>query len=388
MVDEAFEGSNEEVKFWTVLADDLTRMSFDDIFYWARKNAPIIIFIDEIDMYGTRRDKNAKNTQDLLTAMNGIDTDPSKKVIVIAATNKPEELDFALKQKGRLGSVITFDFPTYECRKQYLEKQLDKKNIMLSLEMIDIIAQETDGHTYNMIDDIIKQSLQLATFQTRPVQESDFEITLDREIRKIKPNTTMSAQEKEIVAIYQAGQAAARHILSTEQQIVKITIDTVDKPLKSKEGFGIINEQKGQFHENHELLPQIRMKSTRLGFVFTMSKTNNHELSSDEEQEKELIALLSGGAALELLKGKTFTGFGKEDRAKVLEALEKKISQGTPITDEIRQQAIAAKDLLYIKAKNCLKGHTSFIKVIVDELLKNSTINTKQWLELAANYKI
>lgn len=389
MVDEAFEGTNEKVKFAIITADDLQYFGgFTDIFYWARKNAPIILFIDEIDMFGMRRDKNPKNTQELLTAMNGIETDPSKKVIVIAATNKPEELEFALKQKGRLGNVITFDYPTYECRKAYLEKQLLKKNIVLNPEMIETIAQETDRQTYNMIDDIVRQALQLATFQTRSVEEADFEITLDREIRKIKPNTTMSPSEKELVAIYQAGQSAARHILKTDQQIVKITINTVDKPMKSNEGVGVINEQKGEQHENHDLLPQTHIKTTRLGFVFTMSKTNNHELISDIDQEKELLALLSGQAALELIKGTTFAGFGKEDRAKVLEVLEKKISQGTPITNTIRQQAIAAKDLLYQQAKATLQNHVGFITIITNELLQHNTINTKQWLTIAANYTV
>ncbi|MDP3788479.1 MAG: ATP-binding protein [Candidatus Chromulinivorax sp.] len=389
MIDEEFEGTNQKVKFAVITSEDLQYSGgFTDIFYWARKKAPIILFMDEIDMFGTRRDRDAKNTQELLTAMNGMETDPSKKVIVIAATNRPEELDFALKQKGRLGTVITFDVPTYECRKIYLEKQLSKRNIIVSSEMIDTIAQETDGQTYNMIDDIIKQALQLATFQKRTVQEADLEITLDREIRKIKPNTTMSAQEQELVAIYQAGQAAARHVLATDQQIVKITINTVDKPMKSKEGFGVVHEQKGDMHENHELLPQIRIKPTRLGFVFTMSKTNNHELISDIEQEKELMALLAGQAALELIKGTTFNGFGKEDRAKVIEALERKISQGTPITDTIRQQAIAAKDILYQKAKQTLQKHVGFIKTITNELIQHHTIATKQWLEIAANYKI
>ncbi len=389
MIDEQFDDNNEKVKFVIITADDLKYFGgFTEIFYWARKNAPIILFMDEIDMFGTRRDRDAKNTQELLTAMNGMDTDPSKKVIVIAATNRPEELDFALKQKGRLGTVITFDVPTYECRKAYLEKQLNKKNIVLTPEMIDTIAQETDSQTYNMIDDIIRQALQLATFQTRPVTEADFEITLDREIRKIKPNSSMSTQEQELVAIYQAGQAVARHVLATDQQIVKITIDTVDKPMKSKEGFGVISEQKGEQHENHELLPPTRIKPTRLGFVFTMSKTNNHELICDTDQEKELMALLAGQAALELIKGVTFNGFGKEDRAKVIEALEKKISQGTPITDTIRQQALAAKEILYNKAKAALKNHVDFIAIVHDELIKNHTINTKEWLQLTANYSI
>jgi hypothetical protein len=93
-------------------------------------------------------------------------------------------------------------------------------------------------------------------------------------------------------------------------------------------------------------------------------------------------------SALELIKGKTFNGFGKEDRAKVIEALEKKISQGTPITDKIRQQAIAAKDILYQQAKHALQNHTEFIKIVMNELIKNHTITTKQWLQLTANYKI
>jgi SpoVK/Ycf46/Vps4 family AAA+-type ATPase len=391
MIDEEFENSNQEVKFLNITADDLKYFgSFSYIFELARKNAPVIIFMDEIDMFGARRHTDRTNTQELLMAINGMETDPSKKVIVIAATNKPEELDFALKQKGRLGTVITFDFPTYECRKAYLEKQLNKKNIILSSEMIEAIAQETKEQTYNMIDDIIRQALQLATFQTRPVTEADFEMTLDREIRKIKPNSSVSisVKEKELVAIYQAGQAVARHVLVTDEQIVKITINLVDKPIKSKEGFGVINEQKGEQHENHELLPETRMKPTRLGCVFTMSKTNNHELISDDDQQKELMALLAGQAALELIKGKTFNGFGKEDRAKVIEALEKKISQGTPITDAIRQQALAAKEILYNQVKAALKNHVDFIVIVRDELIKNHTINTKQWLQLAANYRI
>ncbi|MGZ6250771.1 MAG: AAA family ATPase [Candidatus Chromulinivorax sp.] len=393
MVDEAFEGTNEKVKFINITHDDMDPDhgffgGFANLFYWAERHAPIIIFIDEIDTFGLRRDRNPKLTQELLTGMNGIETNKDKKVIVIAATNRPEELDFALKQKGRFGEIITFDYPTYESRKQYIEKQLFKKNINISPEMIDTIAQETHGQTYNMLDDIINKSLRSATYQMRPTTEADFEATLDYEIRKIKQNVTISTKEKELIAIYQAGQAAARHILKTEQEVVKITIETVERPIKSKEGFGVINELKDKQNENYELLPQTRTKQTRLGYVFTISKSNNHELTSDTEQEKEILALLSGQAALELIKGSTYNNFGKEDRAKVLDMLERKIAQGTPITDEIHLQAIAEKDRLYVKAKEMLKKHLAFVQTIKDALLKNTTITTKQWLALAANYNV
>ncbi len=387
LIDEEFEGSNDKVKFVSISQDDLAYyQGFANLFYLLSKQAPVILFIDEIDMFGVRRALDKKNTQELLTAMNGIDTDPSKKIIVIAATNRPEELDFALVQKGRLGDIISFDYPTYQYRKEYLERQLYKRNITIDQDMIDMIAQETDGQTFNMIDTIVKHAARIATYQTRPVQESDFETALDREIRKIKPNTTLSAAEKELIGIYQAGQAVARHILKTDQKIVKITLDTVDKPLPSKEGFDMISESKGQRHENHDLLPQTRVKPTRLGFIFTISATNNHELLSDTQQEQELLALLAGQAALEIVKGCNFHEFGKEDRAKVLEALEKKIAQGTPITDAIRQQAITAKDNLYQKVKTLLQNKTSWIKIITDALIKNHTINRKQWLALTEQF--
>lgn len=389
LIDETFADSPEKVKFFNITRDIVRDcQGFQNLFRTLEQFSPCIVFIDELDLYGARRGTNDANTQDLLTGLNGVETDPTKKVIVIAATNRPEQLDFALTVKGRLGNIITFDYPTYECRKQYLEKQLLKKNISISADMIDTIAQETDGNTYNMIDEIISQSCRLSAYAMRPVTEADFETTLDREVRKIKSTTQMTADEKELVALYQAGQAAARYVLQTEQQIIKITINTVDKAIKSKEGFSIVNEQKSQQHENSELLPDSRNKATRLGYVFTMSKTNNHELISDEEEEKELMALLAGHAALELIKGKTFNNFGKEDRAKILDILEKKIAQGNPISNKIRAEALEQKDALYKKVKALLQNHTTFIQSITNELLQHSTLNKKQWEALTAQYPL
>jgi len=195
----------------------------------------------------------------------------------------------------------------------------------------------------------------------------------------------MSQVETELVAIYQTGIAVARQVLPTEKKIVKLTINAVEKPIASKEGTDIKTEEKGLQHENAELVHQERSKYNRLGFVFTSSAMNHHELMNDQEQEKEMIALLSGQAAFELLKGTTVSSFGKEDRAKVLDMLEKKISQGTQVSYEIRQQAIKAKDILYEKAKATLRPYVSFIKQVSQILAEQRTINKFQWVELASS---
>lgn len=388
LIDEEFGSSGDTLKFAIVTQDDMEYFKgFANLFYWARKLAPMILFIDEIDMFDTRRATSKKNTQELLTAMNGIETDPSKKIIVIAATNRPEEIDFALKEKGRFSEIISFYYPTYQSRQIYINKQLTQKNITLSQDMIDIIAQETDQQTFNMIDMIIKHALRIATYQTRPVTEADFEIALDREIRKITPVTaTISEQEAQLVALYHAGHAVAHHILKINQQIVKITINPVDKPTKSKEGNDVKTEQIDHQHENYDLLQQTRSKQTRLGSVFTISSTNNHELISAQEQEKQLLALLAGQAALELIMGSQYPEFGKEDRALVIDTLERKIAQGTPVTENIRLQALAEKEDLYQNIKAQLKDHIQFITLVSQKLIEIHTIDQKQWHELSSNY--
>lgn len=387
LIDEQFEGSSKKVAFFDVTAYDVEKAGFAYIFAMAREFAPVIIFIDELDMLRVNRDKSStntekNNTQELLIAMTSILNDKNKNIIVIAATNRPEDLDFALKQKGRFGNIITFDYPSYQLRKEYLEKQLNKRNINLSTTMIDMIAQETEGQTYNMIDDIIRQALQISTYKLRTVIEADFEMVLDREIRKIKPNLSMSEIEAKLVAIYQAGQAVARNLLNTDRKIIKITIDSVGKIIPTKEGQEIKQIQKGLIYENSDLVQPERKHLSRLGFVFTTSTTNHTELLSDSEQDKELMALLAGQASLEIIKNSQFTEFGKEDRAQVLQSLEKRISQGTPVTEKIHQQAITEKENLYQKVKILLQPHTKTIQAVADRLVADRTITKATFDEI------
>jgi len=383
LIDEECKGSNEEVKFLYVKQIHVQKLGFNFLFRFARENAPFILFIDEIDLFNVRRDKDNSTTDDLMTNMSGLNADSSKKVIVIAATNRPEELDFALLQHGRLGKVFNFQYPTYEDRKEYLHKSLTRRNLYLEDEHIDAIAQETENQTYNTLNEMINAAVLFAMHEMRPVTSIDFEKSLDREIRKIQPNTSMTPQEKEIIAIYHAGQGVARHVLATEQEVVTITVNSIDKPIKFKEGYSFDTKEKS---ENSNQISNTRVKSVKLGSVFTHSTLNNPDLMSDSEQEKELLALLAGQAALELIKGNTYQQFGKEDRAKIIDALEKKIAQNGYITDEIRKQALLEKDILYTKIKNILKNNTDLIQTITDELIKNNSINKHQWNELTKNH--
>lgn len=385
--DELKKDNNYEMKFWNVTKEEVTQYGIRRIFAWARYDAPCILFFDEIDMIGAHRDTDKKISSELLTNMSGLLNNKNKKVIVIAATNVPDQLDQALLQDGRIGKQFQFELPSFQHRKEYLMKSLSKKNIKsLSMDDIDMIAYETDGHTYNTLNKIIATALRFAIFKSRLVTKQDFQDAIDTDLRHIRKNSSLTDDEKKIIAIYQSGQAAARHILSTSQEVIKITIDSIEK--QAKGSFSLQKPAPVGQTPNQSYIRYEKPKPIKNGHVFTLNIKNNNEFLDDQEQENELLALLAGQAALELVTGKTFSNFGKEDRAIILHALEVKISQGNHVNDDIRKQAIVDKDALYQKIKTILEPHIQFIHDITQQLVQQRSINKDQWTELVKNYTV
>lgn len=386
---------NEELKkdgkygmqFWNISKEDVQECGIPFIFYLARKNSPCILFFDEIDMMGVHRDTDKKISSEFLTNMSGLLNDKNKQVIVIAATNVPDQLDQALLQNGRLGKQFQFELPSFQHRTEYLQQSLLKKNIKtLSDDDIAMIAHETEGETYNTLNTIIATALRLAIFKSRLVTKQDFEDALDIDLRHIRKNTSLTDDEKKIIAIYQSGQAAARHILSTPQQVIKITIDSIEK--QAKGSFSLQKPAPQEQTLNQSYTQYEQPKPIKNGHVFTLDLHNNSDFLHDQDQEHELLAILAGQAALELITGKMYSNFCKEDRAIILHTLEVKISQGGNITDDIRKEAIALKDALYIKAKAILQPHVEFVQNIMNHLMKHRNVNKSQWAQLTSNYKI
>ncbi len=372
-------GAASTMRYLYVDRETYDTFGFNAIFDYAREHAPFILFIDEIDMMGVHRDTNSKATSELLTNMSGLNNDKSKPVIVIAATNRPHELDPALLQDGRFGkNPINFAYPNFEDRKKYIIKTLQKRHITkISPEYINDLAQETINQTFNTIDNLVKAALRFAMQETRPVTEADFEKALDRELRKITPTITMTPQEAEVIAIYQAGKAMAINLLLKDQNIVKITIDSVARDIKTKGGYALNKDVKNTQGENQEFLQDKKIKPVMDGFVFTNNYNNNPDILSHFEQEQIILTLLAGQAALELIKGQIFNNFAKEDRATVLDMLEQIISQGTTITETIRAQALAEKNKLYQKIKVILQPKVDTIQKIAQALQQHHTLEKK-----------
>ena len=362
---------------------DVNGWSIEYIFWYASFYAPCIIFFDEIDLIGTHRDKKPESTSQLLTCMQGIDM-TSKQIIVIGATNRPEQIDKALLVDGRFGKIIHIEYPKYQDRKTFLDQQLAKRCINLDPEYIDYIAQETDGCSYNNLKRIITESIILSSIETRQVTQSDFEKTLDAEVRKIQPAKTMSDAERKIVAIYQAGKAVARHVLKTVQEVVKITINPVIKEVKPTDVGLVIDSKADKVSENTKLATSKSEQRIKLGEVFTKCTASHNELLSDSDQEKECLALLAGSAALKLLLNDSFAQCNKHDRADVMQMIYGLISQGERIDDKLKTQALTIKEKYDAQILQILQEHQPLLEKVVEKLMQQTTIDRYEWKELVS----
>ncbi|MBP6892433.1 AAA family ATPase [Candidatus Babeliales bacterium] len=375
-------GDDKELHFIDAKAlRDIHGWTIEYIFWYASFYAPCIIFFDEIDLIGTNRDKSPEQTAQLLTCMQGVDM-TTKQMIVIGATNRPEQLDTALLVDGRFGKIIHIEYPKYNDRKIYLEQQLAKRCINLSPEYIDYIAQETEGCSYNNLKRIITEAYILSSIETRQVTQQDFEKTLDAEVRKIQPAKTMSDGERKIVATYQAGKAVARHILQTMQEVVKITINPVIKEVKTTNVGLVIDSKAEKSSENDKLIDNKKEQRVKLGEVFTKCTANHSELLSNTEQEKECMALLAGSAALQLLLNDSYSQCNKQDRAEVMHIIYNMISNGEKIDDKLKAQAVAIKEKYEKQIFALLQQHKPLLEKVVAELILNTTIDRYTWKSL------
>ncbi len=358
----------------------------DAIFREAEYLAPCILFLDEIDLIGTNREKDPKKTGQLLTCMQGIDIS-AKQIIVIGATNRIEQLDKALLVDGRFGKKIFIGYPDYAKRKAFLEQELNKRSIKLSAEFIDHIAQETENSSYNNLRRIITEAIILSANETRPVCQNDFEKTLDIEIRKIDRGTrTYSTnEEKRIIATYQAGKAIARHILQTKQQVVKITIEDVARNIKSGQTGIVVTNSDSESSENEKLAnnsSNSKDSKIKLGEVFTKTSCSNNELISDQEIKKECLTLLAGNVAQQLLLHNSYSKCNVHDRAEVMQMIYSMISQGEKIDDKVRTKALKIKEEYEEEIKVVLEQHKDLLIKLIDQIIEKITIDRYDWAQI------
>ena len=202
-----------------------------DLFEQAKKNAPCIIFIDEIDAVGRQRgaglggghDEREQTLNQLLVEMDGFAL--NEGVIVMAATNRPDVLDKALLRPGRFDRQIVVSQPDVKAREQILEVHARKKRLAQDVDL-STIAKNTSGFSGADLENVLNEAALLAARYNQPeitmknVEDAMIKVTMGPE----KKSRVRSDKENRLVAYHEAGHAVVSRFLPTQDVVHQISI--------------------------------------------------------------------------------------------------------------------------------------------------------------------
>lgn len=362
-----------DFKFFSFSAALAIEFGIENILYLAKEKAPCLIFIDEFDLLNLNRGMNDQKLSALLTAMSGtmnehLNKDNKKQVILLIATNRPQQLDEALKRHGRFGKIVQVNEPTMHDRMIFIKNQLENRAIMLPDSFIQQLAYETEGCVMEALRTMIKAALQKAKIRGSAVTEKDFEQALDEEIRNItSANTSYGTQEKELIAIHQIGHAVASLLLNPAEQLVKVTLRPVAAKIKEEPVWD-------RFYKEPQEL-------TEYGKMFTSHYDSSALFKSHDELRKQCMIHVAGHLAEELVFGSTGYTYHKHDQNKALAIAKYVIFKGLNDKDlpkEVRKE-YESKAFVWYQAcidemKNILAQHTQTIKQLAQKLIEEETL--------------
>ncbi len=256
-----------------------------DLFEEAKKKAPCIIFIDELDAIGKSRsgsmgvvggnDEREQTLNQLLTEMDGF-TAQDKPVIVLAATNQPETLDAALLRPGRFDRQVLVDRPDLSGRKMILDIYGKKVKLAEGVDL-DKIAQATSGFAGADLANLVNEAALLAARAYRTtVEQADLNEAIERVVAGLeKKSRVLQPDEKKVVAYHEVGHAIVGHLMPGGSKVAKISI--------------------------------VPRGMAALGYTLQLP-TEERFLNSKEDLEGQIATLLGGRSAEEVVFGEVTTG--------------------------------------------------------------------------------
>ena len=354
-----------------------------DLFEEAKKNAPCIVFIDEIDAigksrdsrYGGGNDEREQTLNQLLAEMDGFDT--SKGLLILAATNRPEVLDPALLRPGRFDRRVIVDRPDLKGRVDILK--VHAKNVLLD-DTVDFeaIALATSGAVGSDLANMINEAAILAVKKGRKaVSQKDLEESVEVVlVGKEKKARILSKQERRIVSYHEVGHALVNALQKDAEPVQKITI--------------------------------VPRTMGALGYVMQVPEEEKY-LNTKKELEAMLVGYLGGRAAEEIVFDTVTTGAANdiEQATKVARAMitqygmsekfglmglatqENQYLSGRAVLNcgddtatEIDHEVMKLLHHSYEEAKRILGSHRTEMDKIAEYLIRKETITGKEFMKI------
>jgi cell division protease FtsH len=386
-----------DVKFFAVSGSSFIEMFVGvgasrvrDLFSQAKKEAPAIIFIDEIDAIGKSRaaggmmggnDEREQTLNQLLAEMDGFDSDIP--VIVLAATNRPEVLDPALLRPGRFDRQVLVDKPDYKGRIEILKVHIKGYKLSRDVRLEDI-AKMTAGLAGADLANIVNEAALLAGRQNKKeVEQSDFLESIERAIAGLeKKSRRIDEKEKNIVSYHESGHALIAQITEGAKKVKKVSI--VPRGMAAL-GYTLNTPEENKYlMQKHELIAEIDVllggRAAEEVFIGEISTGASNDLERATDIIKGMVKMygMSDVAGLMVLEKQNnqFLGGGFGSQKDYSE----RISQ--EVDDYI-------KNLLnerYKEVKFKLNEYKEVIEAMVKDLREKEVISGERVNELIQEY--
>ncbi len=377
------------VPFYTISGSDFVEMFVGvgasrvrDLFEQAKKNAPCIIFIDEIDAVGRQRgaglggghDEREQTLNQLLVEMDGFSD--NEGVIILAATNRPDVLDKALLRAGRFDRQIVVSSPDVKAREQILEVHARKKKLSEDVDL-KVIAKNTSGFAGADLENVLNEAALLAARRNykeigmKEIEDAMVKVTMGPE----KKTRVRSEKENRLVAYHEAGHAVVSRYLPTQDPVHQISIIprgmaggyTMYRPTEDKSFMS-----KTEMEENIVSLLGGRVAEELILNDISTGASNDIERASQIARNMvtkygmsdRVGAIMFGGGQGEVFLGRDF-------------AQTKDYSEETAgIIDEEVKKII---DYAYNRARNILSEHADKLHAVAGVLMEKEKIEGEEF---------
>ena len=361
-----------------------------DLFENAKKEAPAIVFIDEIDAIGKSRnsgpmggnDEREQTLNQLLSEMDGFDADKSP-VIVIAATNRPEVLDAALLRPGRFDRQVLVDKPDFKGRCDILKVHM--KDVKIGKDVnIEDIARLTTGLAGADLENIINEAALLAGRKSKTfVEQADLVEAVERSIAGLeKKSRRVNPKEKKIVTYHESGHALIAELTKGAKRVTKVSV--VPRGLAAL-GYTLNTPEENKFMmQKHELLAEVDVllagRAAEEVFIKEISTGASNDLERATDIIKAMVSMygMSDVAGLMVLEKQraTFLNGGQSIKDYSDKMAEK--------VDEFVKSLLHER---YTAVLGLLEIYKGAIENMVSALYEEETIEGKRVREIIKSYE-
>jgi cell division protease FtsH len=380
------------VPFFSISGSDFVEMFVGvgasrvrDLFEQAKKNAPCIVFIDEIDAVGRQRgaglggghDEREQTLNQLLVEMDGFA--PNEGIIIIAATNRPDILDPALLRPGRFDREVTVGIPDISGRKAILQVHMQGKPLSDDVD-VSVLARRTPGFTGADLENLVNEAALLAARRNaKKITQEDLENSIERVIAgPEKKSRVISDFEKRLVSYHEGGHAVVGYLLPHTDPVHKVSII----PRGRAGGYTLLLPEEDRFYmTKSQLLDQVVMLLGGRVAESIVLKEISTGAQNDLERSTELVRKMITEYGMSEELGPMTLG-RKQGQVFLGRDIARDRDYGEEVASAIDKEARKIIDDSYNRAKEILENHIDTLHLVANTLIEKESIEAEEFARL------